>query len=570
MPGRSIWITSAPISAASSAANGCATSVPVERIRTPWSGPKGSGIRDFPVILYLWKRAPVCSPNDALFAREPATRGASCRFWPKFRTAAPFAFVIRRQSIAGGGVLRLPKAGYYISRPTGKISLVFEQISRIGGGAINRRELAFKAMAGLIGGAIGWFPVELATHGHSLTENETTWNFVAVFAAMAILSGAVGGLINAAELQTLEFNRAVKLRFVVGFGVCLVLGLVSNYFSDEAFTSILNAGGWRPGQPGSIAYLIVARVVGWVLMGTLLGVGVGLAGFSLGNLARTIQNVVKGAAGGFVGGFIGGLSFDLVSVASGGGLAPRLLSFSLLGLLIGLFIGLVQELTKSAWLGVEAGRLRGRQFRLEGATVMIGRAEENPVGLFGDPGVQPRHAVIERRADGYALKNLAVQAGTLVNGNRVETVDLHDGDRIRISNYELSFHLRQGAEAAHLATPGPSAAGPTASVQAAAPAAATAGPAGAGPHLIAIDGARFSIRAAATTQIGRALDNDIVLNDASVSRHHAVVEARNGAFTLRDLGSQNGTWLHGQRISEATLGDGDALKLGDAIFTFHA
>lgn len=445
-----------------------------------------------------------------------------------------------------------------------------EQTLRIGG-AINRRELAFKAMAGLVGGAIGWFPVELATHGHSLTEVETTWNFVTVFAAMAILSGTVGGLVNAAELQTLELSRAVKLRFIVGFGVCLVLGVVSNYFSDEAFTSILNAGGWRPGQPGSIVYLVIARVVGWVLMGTLLGAGVGLAGFSPSNLGRTIQNVVKGAAGGFAGGFIGGLSFDLVSMLSGGGLAPRLLSFSLLGLLIGLFIGLVQELTKVAWLGVEAGRLRGRQFRLEGTTVMIGRAEENPVGLFGDPGVQPRHAVIERRADGYALKNLAVQAGTLVNGTRVETIDLHDGDRIRMGNYELSFHLRQGAASAHPAAPVRSAPSQPATVPPAAVQTAHAvAPAAAGPYLLAADGARLAIRASTTTQIGRALDNDIVLNDASVSRHHATIEARNGSFTLRDLGSQNGTWLHGGRITEAALDDGDALKLGDAVLTFHA
>jgi pSer/pThr/pTyr-binding forkhead associated (FHA) protein len=448
---------------------------------------------------------------------------------------------------------------------------VSEPTLRIGG-AINRRELAFKAMAGLVGGAIGWFPVELATHGHSLTEVETTWNFVTVFAAMAILSGAVGGLVNAAELQTFELSRAVKLRFTVGFGVCLILGVVSNYFSDEAFTSILNAGGWRPGQPGSIVYLIIARVVGWVLMGTLLGAGVGLASFSPSNLGKTIQNVVKGAAGGFAGGFIGGLSFDLVSALTGGGLAPRLLSFSLLGLLIGLFIGIVQELTKAAWLGVEAGRLRGRQFRLEGKTVMMGRAEENPVGLFGDTSVQPRHAVIERRADGYALRNLAVQAGTLVNGTRVETIDLHDGDRIKMGNYELSFHLRQGAASTHPVASGrsalsqPAPAPPAGAQTAPAPAA----PAGDGPYLSAADGGRFAIRASTATHIGRALDNDIVLNDSSVSRHHATIEARNGSFTLRDLGSQNGTWLHGDRITEVALDNGDALRLGDAVLTFHA
>ena len=41
-------------------------------------------------------------------------------------------------------------------------------------GTIDRRELTFKALAGLVGGAIGWLPVEIANHGHSLTDAPTT------------------------------------------------------------------------------------------------------------------------------------------------------------------------------------------------------------------------------------------------------------------------------------------------------------------------------------------------------------------------------------------------------------
>src|SRR6266446_10512584 len=311
--------------------------------------------------------------------------------------------------------------------------------------AVDRRELIFKALAGLAGGAVGWIPVELASHGHTVTESESSWTLVGGFVSMSILAGCIGGAILAAEGKTLELTRAVKRRFLIGFAVCAILAIPENYYSDLAFTAILNAGGWGVGQPGSMFYLILGRLVGWTLMGLMLGVGVGLASLSP-------KNIVKGAAGGWVGGFVGGVSFDLVGRLSNTGLLSRLIGLSLIGLMIGLFIGLVQELTKSAWLVSEAGRIKGRQFRLEGATAMIGRAEENAVGLFGDPGVQPRHAVIERRAAGYALKNLAVQEGTFVNGQRIETTELHDGDRIRIGNYELSFHERQGAQAARLAT----------------------------------------------------------------------------------------------------------------------
>jgi len=316
----------------------------------------------------------------------------------------------------------------------------------------------------------------------------------------------------------------------------------------------------------------LALVVGWTLMGLMLGIGVGLASLSF-------TNMLKGALGGLIGGLVGGAGFDLIGSFSQSGLASRLIGFCIIGLAIGFFIGLVHQLTKAAWLAVDAGRLKSRQFRLEGRSVTLGRAEENAVGLFGDPGVQARHAVILHQGDGYTLKNLAVQAGTLVNGNRIETVQLYDGDRIKISNYELTFHLRtdkrvrESAEAvpvAHAYAGGTSISSAAAVSNYAVTDPLAASEPAVSPYLLDSGGQQFAIRLGASTRIGRALDNDIVIGDASVSRHHASIEYRNGGFLLRDLGSHNGTWVGGQRVTEAPLGRGDALRLGDAHFTFHA
>src|SRR5260370_14894277 len=93
--------------------------------------------------------------------------------------------------------------------------------------------------------------------------------------------------------------------------------------------------------------------------------------------------------GGLAGGAVGGIFFDLIGAMTGGGMAARFFGESVIGLAIGLFIGLVQGLTKSAWVTVEPGRLRGRQYRIEGPRASIGRAEENPVRLVGDPTVAP-------------------------------------------------------------------------------------------------------------------------------------------------------------------------------------
>jgi pSer/pThr/pTyr-binding forkhead associated (FHA) protein len=60
------------------------------------------------------------------------------------------------------------------------------------------------------------------------------------------------------------------------------------------------------------------------------------------------------------------------------------------------------------------------------------------------------------------------------------------------------------------------------------------------------------------------------VNHASVSRHHAAIESQYGSTKVRDLSSQNGTFVSERRVSEAYLSDGDSVRLGDAPFTFRA
>jgi pSer/pThr/pTyr-binding forkhead associated (FHA) protein len=417
-------------------------------------------------------------------------------------------------------------------------------------GVINRRDLVFKSLAGFVGGAIGWLPVELATHGHSLTEQPSAAAFYLNFGALALLSGLIGGLISASQSQEIELTASVKRRFVEGFIICALLSLPSTYYSNAAFAAILNAGGWRIGQSGAMAYLIFGRLIGWSMMGAMLGAGVGLATFSL-------PNVAKGAAGGLAGGFLGGVMFDVISVFTGGGLASRLFGLSAIGLMIGLFIGLIQELTKAAWLKVEAGRLRGREFRLEKPLATVGRAEESDIGLFGDAAVAPRHATIQRIGTEFTLKDLTRDPGTFINGQRIESAALHHGDLIGIGGYQVRFHLRNAAPAGAALAP-------------ARPVEVHRDGAAPGPCLIDADGRRLQLRKGAPTKIGRSLDNDLVLPYQSVSRHHASIAMVDGAFCLHDLESQNGSFVGGKRISETPLRDGDTVRLGDVQLQFRA
>jgi hypothetical protein len=69
--------------------------------------------------------------------------------------------------------------------------------------------------------------------------------------------------------------------------------------------------------------------------------------------------------------------------------------------------------------------------------------------------------------------------------------------------------------------------------------------------------------------VGRGLDNDIVLEDARVSRHHAQLRYKSRRFWLTDLGSTNGTFINGERVSESALSNGDAISLGGLELLFR-
>lgn len=49
--------------------------------------------------------------------------------------------------------------------------------------------------------------------------------------------------------------------------------------------------------------------------------------------------------------------------------------------------------------------------------------------------------------------------------------------------------------------------------------------------------------------IGRTRNNDVVLPDLSISKFHAYLRPENGHYTIQDAGSQNGTWVAGQRLT---------------------
>jgi len=72
-----------------------------------------------------------------------------------------------------------------------------------------------------------------------------------------------------------------------------------------------------------------------------------------------------------------------------------------------------------------------------------------------------------------------------------------------------------------------------------------------------------------TVRIGKAPENDVVLEDPTVSRAHLLVQRQGDRFLVQDLGSTNGTFLDGAQVREAYLRPGAILEVGDVRLRFQ-
>jgi Domain of unknown function (DUF1707)/Inner membrane component of T3SS, cytoplasmic domain len=78
-----------------------------------------------------------------------------------------------------------------------------------------------------------------------------------------------------------------------------------------------------------------------------------------------------------------------------------------------------------------------------------------------------------------------------------------------------------------------------------------------------VPAAHLDLPAAGTIVVGRSRGCDVVMSEPTVSRRHLELRAVDGAWLAVDLGSCNGTWLLGRRVSRSRVMPGDELMLGD-------
>jgi pSer/pThr/pTyr-binding forkhead associated (FHA) protein len=236
----------------------------------------------------------------------------------------------------------------------------------------------------------------------------------------------------------------------------------------------------------------------------------------------------------------------------------------------------------------------GREYAVGNSQLSLGRDAASDVVVTGND-VSRHHAEIRSDPNGYILVDLSVN-GTYVNGQRIgKTHQLTRADVIRIGNDEFRFY----ADAPSVSPQSPPAPTPTpVPVVEEGPAPPPAGasqrlsdtmydiPAPEGQRVTPaapeatplasllfrtgdLKGRRLPIKVP-VVNIGRGDYNDLIIADPSVSTMHAKLQRREAVWILTDLGSTNGTFVEGERLTgEAPLSPGTTLRFGDVTALFE-
>ena len=190
----------------------------------------------------------------------------------------------------------------------------------------------------------------------------------------------------------------------------------------------------------------------------------------------------------------------------------------------------------------------------------IGRRPESDVAL-NDPEVSGEHARIRWEGSAFFLEDLQSSNGTFLNGTRIHApARLANGALIKVGKTQLQFAMAVPTENLRMTSAGlPEAPPPLAAL-----------PSDPIWGTLQIGEREIPLRML-SPNIGRDSKADISLDDPTISYIHAQLVRQGNDVYLRDLGSRNGTFVNGKRISVPhLLAHGDVIKLGNASLVFRS
>lgn len=290
-----------------------------------------------------------------------------------------------------------------------------------------KRKLVY-GLVGLLAGVLAWALGALVRLG------------LPQFPSFLVFSLTTGGLLGGAlgayfgSLEGLTLSVKAKLRKGILAGMLLgVLGGILGFLLGQA--ALFKAGDWFLQSSDFMRQmgLPLAKSLGWVLLGLFLGSIEGLRTLSWAKLK-------VGLLGGAIGGAIGGAALETLPLFWPQLPLAGLVGLALLGLLIGLSYGLIEQQFTHAVLRVLNGPFKGKEYLLLAKRNPIGKNPKARICLEGYYKMGDREAQVELKQGKAQLISLTGKADVKVNDQATREAELNPEDIIQVGSAKLIFY----------------------------------------------------------------------------------------------------------------------------------
>lgn len=309
-----------------------------------------------------------------------------------------------------------------------------------------RNPVLLHTIYGIVGAVVGALILEVITQPDS---SQPHWYGTNSYVATILYFGGVALIIGVAFNvgDSIETRSWTKVFRDIGLGGAIMVGpivigcAIANFAWQHLWVSYQESLFLHGGTSAVLAALgsvrlHIVRGLAWGLCAVAMGSGLGAA-------KRSWRAVGNGAAAGLVGGFIGGFVFDYFRFAIG--TVNRVVAFTIIGLLIGLALGLISEITKQHWIEIVSGGMAGKQFIVFSSNTRVGSSPAADITLIKDGSIAPSHFSLQ--SSGKALTITSNAPGTTsVNGMIAAPRQLlRDGDLIEIGSTVLRYRSKNEA-----------------------------------------------------------------------------------------------------------------------------
>ncbi|HEB31463.1 MAG TPA: FHA domain-containing protein [Spirochaetes bacterium] len=287
--------------------------------------------------------------------------------------------------------------------------------------------IIFFGLSGIIAGILSWPFTELVIHYQETFGTLLVFNIV-----LGISVGLfMGGCFGASEGLISVSKEKIKNGIVMGMATGVIGGL-AGFVAGQAALLYIGTTFFNSNLSFQRIGIPVSRAIGWATFGICIGVAHGIR-------SRSFGKVRNGIIGGFTGGISGGLAVEFIKIYSPGNIFARLVGLVLIGFLIGIFYGLVENRLARSTLSLLNGRFKGKEFPLTVRMTSIGRSGKTEIGINGYTNVADVHAEIKKVKNDFVLTDAGSKTGTFVNDDKTAGTKLRNGDIIRVGDAQFLY-----------------------------------------------------------------------------------------------------------------------------------